>query len=303
MVLGRRVESPTDPADITLKAMGRDDMKLGARYVTSRGLTVTYLETSEDVRGAGRVTVRFEDGLLGGDVRELGVRSIVRPVDAADLPQRRKRKPPPVVFALNRKPRVGDTTLRRGSLFEWTVTAIDADGKATVTTRIFDQPRTDTVPLQNLRVVVPNRSAGPLAELWPIPPKPAPPKPAALVAVAVADYEEDDPGPDDPVGRLMARVTFTEGCLNDASNRLGIPKREVLDFIRDEARNRGKVVRVPGRPEEYVRVRVPGRFDVPLPREAQSGADFDVERLEFRGARRGREQRQSQSSALRRHAA
>jgi hypothetical protein len=127
------------------------DMKTGETYVTNHDMTVTYLDTPDDVRARQRVRVRFEDGIGRGNVRDLPTRTIVRACKSGperEKPSLKRAAAAPTIVKLTRPPQVGDSVIAEvaGEL-RWTIEAIDAErGEATITTRIFGQPQTKTAP-------------------------------------------------------------------------------------------------------------------------------------------------------------
>jgi hypothetical protein len=258
------------------------DMKTGQTYLTNRGLTVTYLDTPDAVRAQQRVRVRFADGIGRGNVRDLPTRNIVRackpcPEDKKPSPQRTVAVP--TIVKLTRTPQVGDNVIVEvaGEL-RWTIEAIDAErGEATITTPIFGEPQTKTAPLNALTVCEERKPSMPRSLARPVeaqPPKSAkfdprprqqPPPPTHRLAK--------------PTDTFMERLIFTPRCLAEAKKRLDLRQHDPAEQLREEVRRDGVLVkRGHG---EYIRVRVPKRFDIVFTERPGEDELVDIDRLRY----------------------
>lgn len=280
------------------------DMMTGQTYITNGELTVTYLDTPDAVRAQRRVRVRFEDGIGRGNVRDLPERNIVR----ASKPGPEAKKPPPkrtaaapTIVKLTRPPQIGDTVIVEvaGEL-RWTIEAIDAErGEATITTPIFGQPQTKTVPLNAMTVCEERRPWMPRSLALPVEAKP--PKSAKPVPPRRQQPQPPTHRLAKPTDTFMERLIFTPPCLAEAKKRLGLNQRDPAEQLREEVRRDGVLLKRGH--DEYIRVRVPKRFDIVFTERPGEGELVDMDRLRYPAPKKRKDASKQQRGQQQRRAA
>jgi hypothetical protein len=268
------------------------DMKPSKRYAAlyrGRGREVTVLDTPPEVRREARVRVRYENGLLAGEVKDIPSRRVVAARGhPARTAERRSGTPGRTRRSVERGPEVGDSVAwRKTREVLWTVQHVDRElDQATISGVIVGQARREIVPLDQLEVRP--EDSGP----FDVPP--------TFLAVAPDERDSAVPRslgsgvqpneslrPEKPrreLDELMDDLHFSEGCLREYGRRLarGVPRRALIDHLREEVRRNGWLMEgglpVSG---EYARVRVERRFDIVLKVRPTPDHPVTVEGLHF----------------------
>lgn len=284
------------------------DMQVGEAYALTghRPIKVTVLETPPALRRQARVRVRFESGVMAGEIGDVLSRRIASPWDG-EMPHRPSRHAKPHLSVVQRDPQVGDAvTWAATAGLVWSLTEVDAEAAlATIDGVVFDQPTSRTVPMNQLRVHVelsePHRPTDiAIAE------SPSP------VSERLAGPERQDPStghlrpvkPRRALDELLDDVLFSEACLRAYRKRYASSQSLAAagEQLLDEIRRRGFIMEG-GRPgsNEYARLRVLGRFDVVLDVHPTPEQPITVEELHY--PHRGRYRQANRQSKNRRRRA
>lgn len=296
---------PTD-APSTFANVRSKDLIVGELYRLRIGsqAIVRVLETPPEMTSRATVRVQFESGVKKGEISVVpSVRILepVRPELAPDPPAHRHR---PRLVAPSREPDVGDdVTWAPSGALQWHVQAIDRNGAARIRTELFEQDTVRTVPLAELRVapLEPRETGGtPLLSLLSEEQVTPVEQTVQRVPDSPPTSDADVSGPRRPVDAFLDDLLFTAECLAFYRRRFAptVPSRSVAEHLRDELREHGHLVRVRPANEEYIRIRVAGRFDVVLPERPEYGQTLTV-----RSLRLPKRSRQRRAPAGRRRAA
>jgi hypothetical protein len=238
-----------------------------------RRTKVTVLDTPPELRRQARVRVRFESGIKAGEEGDLPSRRIVAPWEPTQQPRKkpaagsRRRSP-----TAKRSPQVGDSVMwtETGTIV-WTLEALDQkSGEATIRGLIFAQPKTRTVPVEQLELHVEEQPQG----------GPSPFVEGILGGDDLDQARHDLESPREPARAslrpekprrelevLLENVLFSNACLDAYRRRYAgrLSGQALLNSLRDEILRSGFIMDggLP-RSGEYARLRVPKRFDVVL---------------------------------------
>lgn len=257
--------------------MRASDIKPGQQYTfertAGRRLLVTVLPTPPEVRRKGRFLVRFEEGVLRGQVSEQLPRFIVAPASGASILNSTVTRIAPRAITVPSAwpPNVSDpvTWPTRTAALRWHVSAVDMeDGSATIAGRVLEMHQEHTVPLAELEpvgiVAVSNVSS--------TRPGRRPTAPPSRELPLATERDERS-----PLQRAADRLEFTPECLRQYQRDFEprVPWPEISARLRREIRNQGRLRR---RGREYLRIRT-RRFDVVVPRRPSDERPCVVERL------------------------
>jgi hypothetical protein len=262
--------------------MRAHEMKPGEEYALSRPRTgrpvrVTVLETPDEVRRRARVRVRFEQGVSTGKVRDVLSRNIFSLWSKRHEPRPPKRAPVAREIEELPWPPAPDSEVlwtQTGEI-RWTVREIDPEGGRAVLGGTLLSRKQETEAA--------------LAELSPAPPVPDHPAQSGRPTRSSARTEplsaeakrrgqaarRSAPDSSDPLEGLIDRLIFTPECLERYRQRFArrAGPGTASERLRRELLESGRLIRPHKRtPNEYLRVRVPKRFDVVLyesPAEAE----------------------------------
>lgn len=254
----------TGPGDTFGNVRSRD-LIVGERYrLAPRGRAeVRVLETPSHLTFQARVCVRFESGVKKGETGVVPTVRILEPVRPELAPDPPAPRPRPRL--ITRQPRAGDNVTWKptGELL-WCVVSIDEADIAEIRTTLFDQEAVRAVPATSLRVTTPERPR--LADE-------PPPDRLRLLANTTQDAARTSTS-DSPSARrtatgvdgLLEDIVFSPECVEFYRRRLArdISRSAAADHLRDEVRRKGTLARVRPASEEYIRIRVPGRFEIVL---------------------------------------
>ena len=252
--------APSAPEPI-FSGVRAKDIKPGQEYTLKRAgrrtFRVTAMPTPPEVSEQGRVLVRFEEGVLRGQVTEQLPRFLVAPADSTPATNSTRARPAPRILSLPGvwPPNVGDPVMwpKRTGPLRWRVVRVNADvGEATIAGRVLEMDQEHTVRLVDLESV-PLMVESKATATQPTPRsrrrnrvrKPLPP-------------EARDEG--SPLERAIERLEFSVACLQQYQREFEprVPWAEIGKRLRRELRNRGRLVR---RSDEYLRIRT-RRLDV-----------------------------------------
>jgi hypothetical protein len=91
-----------------------------------------------------------------------------------------------------------------------------------------------------------------------------------------------------PTDTFMERLIFTPRCLAEAKKRLGLHQGDPAEQLREEVRRDGVLVkRSHG---EYIRVRVPKRFDIVLTKRPGGDELVYIDRLRYPAPKKRKQQ-------------
>ncbi len=293
-------------------------MIVGEQYAletrrSSGPLKVTVLETPAEVRSQQRVRIRYEAGVSLGKVSDVPSRRIIRPWRGT-VPRRRtarRRQPPLRAWP----PSVGDSVLwAETGPVTWTIERIDG-AEVDICSAIFGREQRHSVALKEL-------TPAPAQEQEVLEGNPTAAAALARLASAettptgeneqdqpplhpIPDSDDDESG--DPLTRLLDRLVFSPHALGQYRGRNGRkpPLAEVPGLLRREIKRDGTLIRRwPGDREEYLRIRVPGRFDVVLEESPSQAGQVVVDRLTLsRRGKQGKGRRQRRRPEGKRRAA
>jgi hypothetical protein len=237
-----------------------DEIKPGEQYTLKRTgrrtFRVTAMPTPSDVRDRGRVLVRFEEGVLQGELSEQLPRFIVAPADAMPTSSSTPLRRDPRFLKLPAAwpPNAGDLVMwpARTGPFQWRVLSVDRNaGEAMIAGRVLEMDQKHTVPLgelESMPVVVKSNVT---------PTRRSPSAPPRRVHRRLPPVERDERT---PLERAVDRLEFTLQCLRQYHREFEprVPWPEIGKRLRRELRNQGRLVR---RSNEYLRVRT-RRFEI-----------------------------------------
>lgn len=266
--------------------MRSQDIQVGHAYALARNdrVKVTALTRLPN----GKVLVRFETGVKAGETGTVMSRSLARPWGTE--PPRRPFAPSAALLRAlaqiddedhdERAFEVGDVVQLAGSTtpLEWTIVAIESDGRATVRTQIFEQEHTRAVPVAclercsrpQLRVAFDARDLQ-LGE--------------SVGPPAISDEELRDNlrpiAPERELDAIMDNVFFSSASLSSYRRRYAreVSGSDLSERLRDEIKRRGFLLR--DRSGEYGRIRVLHRFDIVLTERPSPERPAMIERMEF----------------------
>jgi hypothetical protein len=260
------------------------DLQVGTSYLLKypEGRVATVLETSPEAQRKGLVTIRYENGLATGKVRDIGCNRVARPARG-----REPEKPAQhwelgcEALLIDRDLVIGDeVTWRQSSEWIWTVEAINEDGAtADITTTLFESPRAATALIHELRLVQrpsdsfpDGRSDSRQCE----PPLPTENDQLASIRDKLAPVK-----PRRQLDELMDGIVFTNACADQYRRRfaprLDLPAAH--ERLREEIRRDGYFT-APAR-SEFRRIRIPGRFEVVIHTRPSNEDVVKVQRLSF----------------------
>lgn len=279
-----------------LRGMLSKDLIPGNSYArrTRRGLIkVTVVETSPEICGRGKVRVRVEEGVSKGKEIPVLCRDIVAPWGKDPAP--RKTPPGRKTVWLGWPPSAGDSVRIRGQgRLEWVVTCVD-DGSYELETDVFTRLQRRVEPLENLEPAVTEREQEAQVADTVIDGL-LPPVPAAEGANA-----DDEPAftlvessGDGALASVVDSLLFSPSCLEQYGRLFArkVKSEDLSESLRRTLISQGHLFRrrpgAPGARDEYVRIRVPQRFDVILRRSPSAGEGITVDRLIDKRRRRRR---------------
>lgn len=292
--------------------MQSQDLHPGHKYVLQAGTrqrVVTVLPTSPELRRRARVRVEFQEGVKAGNQTAVPTRGIIAALTGPAVGASKHPGPP----AADRSPRVwrdpvrGDQVTMDATGLIWTVQEISGV-EAVIHTVIMERPTTNTVPVERLRVLLPEHSR-PVA-------KPSPTDELQLRRLAAELARSPDPDPDPSVvaepapssrapeqphrmlDECLEATVFSPACIAQYRRRFHAKgsDAQVLDQMRERIRRHGYLVDdEPLGVGEFAVMRVPHRFDVVLHSRPTAEQSVRVDDLRFaRG--RGRQARSKRAA-------
>jgi hypothetical protein len=245
----------------------------------ARPLRVTALETDPEVCGRGWVEIRFEDGMPKGRIEKVSSQRVLAPWDERDEPRPKKQsKPRPMVVRGPWPPEAGEPIhWYRTPGIRWTVESVDRGARtATISGELFGQRKQHTIAWVHLQPYEEQLEVDEIEDVTPPPvpePQPAPasaessPTPPVRERERLADTQDE---PRSPVDSFVDRLIFSPEALERYRRRFAksLSSQRASQKLERELRRRGEIRqrnwRAPGAADEYLRIRVEGRFEVVL---------------------------------------